>query len=323
MQTKQEQQKQKQTEKEMRRLKDKYVSPFTDFGFKKLFGTDCNKELLIDFLNELLRKDEGRIVDLTYLPTEQLGRTLLERRAIYDIYCETEQGEKFIVELQRVKQTHFKDRSIYYSTFPIQDQAITGKWDFQLKAVYMIGILDFVFDDTKDDTKVFHHEVQLFDKATKSPAASAELSLNPSLSESCLKKTSTQEDAYSKLTYIYLELPKFKKSVEELETHFEKWLYILKNLPTFTSRPPELQEKSFDQLFRQAELANYSDGEYKAYEASLKIYRDNTNTDDTLRAEGRTEKQIEVAKRMKQKGYSLEEVAEMTGLSVEEIEKMP
>ncbi len=298
MQTKQEQQKQKQTEQEMRRLKDKYVSPFTDFGFKKLFGTDCNKELLIDFLNELLRKDEGRIVDLTYLPTEQLGRTLLERRAIYDIYCETEQGEKFIVELQRVKQTHFKDRSIYYSTFPIQDQAITGKWDFQLKAVYMIGILDFVFDDTKDDTKVFHHEVQLFDRAT-------------------------EKVFFDKLTYIYLELPKFKKSVGELETHFEKWLYILKNLPTFTSRPPELQEKSFDQLFRQAELANYSDGEYKAYEASLKIYRDNTNTDDTLRAEGRTEKQIEVAKRMKQKGYSLEEVAEMTGLSVEEIEKMP
>ncbi len=286
----------------MRRLKDKYVSPFTDFGFKKLFGTDCNKELLIDFLNELLRKDEGRIVDLTYLPTEQLGRTLLERRAIYDIYCETEQGEKFIVELQRVKQTHFKDRSIYYSTFPIQDQAITGKWDFQLKAVYMIGILDFVFDDNKDDNEVFHHEVQLFDKAT-------------------------EKVFFDKLTYIYLELPKFKKSVGELETHFEKWLYILKNLPTFTSRPPELQEKSFDQLFEQAELANYNDGEYKAYEASLKIYRDNTNTDYTLKAEGkaegRTEKQIEIAKRMKQKGYSLEEVAEMTGLSVEEIEKMP
>ncbi len=149
------------------RIKDRYISPFTDFGFKKLFGTEPNKDLLIDFLNELLRKDEGEIVDLTYLSNEQLGRAIDERKAIFDIYCENEKGEKFIVELQKAKQKYFKDRSIYYSTFPIQSQAEKGDWNFQLKSVYTIGILDFVFDENEHDTEVYHHEVQLFDKTTK------------------------------------------------------------------------------------------------------------------------------------------------------------
>nr|WP_218068248.1 PD-(D/E)XK nuclease family transposase [Candidatus Thiosymbion oneisti] len=110
------------------RVKDKYLNPFTDFGFKKLFGIEPNKDLLIDFLNELLRRDEGEIRDITYLSPEQLGRTSGERKAIFDIYCENAQGEKFIVETQQAKQNYFKDRSIYYSTFPIQNQAQKGGW---------------------------------------------------------------------------------------------------------------------------------------------------------------------------------------------------
>jgi predicted transposase/invertase (TIGR01784 family) len=115
----------------MTRILDKYISPFTDFGFKKLFGTEPNKDLLIDFLNELLRKDEGEIVDLTFLSKEQLGRAIDDRKAIFDIYCENQQGEKFIVEIQKAKQKYFKDRSIYYSTFPTQSQAQKGQWSFQ------------------------------------------------------------------------------------------------------------------------------------------------------------------------------------------------
>ena len=114
------------------RIKDKYISPFTDFGFKKLFGTDPNKDILIDFLNELLRKDEGEIKDINYLSKEQLGRTIDDRKAIFDIYCENNKGEKFIVEIQKAKQNYFKERSIYYSTFPIQQQSEKGKWDFEL-----------------------------------------------------------------------------------------------------------------------------------------------------------------------------------------------
>lgn len=120
--------------------KEKYINPFTDFGFKKLFGTEFNKELLIDFLNQVLG-DRERIQDLTYLNTENLDNTETDRKAIFDLYCENEKGEKFIIELQNVKQQYFKDRSIYYSTFPIQSQAPKGReWDYYLKAVYTIGM---------------------------------------------------------------------------------------------------------------------------------------------------------------------------------------
>jgi predicted transposase/invertase (TIGR01784 family) len=245
-------------------LKDKYINPFTDFGFKKLFGTEPNKDLLIDFLNELLRKDEGCIVDLTYLPNDQLGRSSSDRKAIFDLYCENERKEKFIVEMQKVKQNYFKDRSIYYSTFPIQSQAEKGEWDYQLKAVYTVGILDFVFAEDKDDTEVFHHEVQLFDK-------------------------STQRVFYDKLTYVYLEMPKFTKAEEQLESRFDKWLYVLKNLPNLLDRPVRLQERVFQKLFEQAEIARYSREEYAAYEESLKVYRDLKNSIDTAKDEGRAE----------------------------------
>jgi len=108
------------------RVKGKYLNPFTDFGFKKLFSIEPNKDILIDFLTELLRKDEGAIKNITYLSQEQLGRTIGERRAVFDIYCENEQGKKFIVEMQKEKQNYFKERSIYYSTFPIRSQAQKG-----------------------------------------------------------------------------------------------------------------------------------------------------------------------------------------------------
>ena len=287
------------------RLKDKYISPFTDFGFKKLFGSEMNKDILMDFLNTLLKKDEGKIIDLTYLPLEQLGRLFDSRKAIFDIYCENEKGEKFIVELQKAKQNYFKDRSIYYSTFPIQQQAQQGNWDFKLKAVYTIGILDFVFAEDKDDQEVFHHEVKLVDQ-------------------------NTQKIFYDKLTYIYLEMPKFKKTEEELETHFDKWLYVLRNLEDLTNRPAKLQEKIFAKLFEQAEIANYSEHEYQEYEHSLKAYRDLKNVIDTAydegkaegKIEGKTEEKIEIARAMLEEGLAIEIIMKMTKLSQQEIEKL-
>ncbi len=283
------------------RIKDKYISPFTDFGFKKLFGTELNKDILMDFLNELLKKDEGKIIDLTYLPLEQLGRLFDSRKAIFDIYCENEKGEKFIVELQKAKQNYFKDRSIYYSTFPIQQQALQGNWDFKLKAVYTIGILDFVFAEDKDDQEVFHHEVKLVDQ-------------------------NTQKIFYDKLTYIYLEMPKFKKTEEELETHFDKWLFILKNLEKLTNRPQKLQEKIFAKLFEQAEIANYSEQEYTAYEQSLKNYRDLNNVIDTAYHEGEIKGELkkarEIAQTMLLKGLDIKLISEMTQLSQQEIEQL-
>jgi len=282
-------------------MKERYINPFTDFGFKKIFGTEFNKPLLMDFLNEVIGSETGEIKELKFLSTEKLASCVNERKAIFDIYCENEKGEKFIVELQKAKQNYFKDRSVYYSTFPIQEQAQRGDWNFELKAVYTIGILDFIFEEDKADTEVFHHEVKMID-------------------------TRTGKVFFDKLTYIYLEMPKFKKIEDELETHFEKWLYILKNLEKLTSRPKKLQEKIFLQLFEQAEIAQYSKEEFQQYEESLKQYRDLNNVIDTAKNEarekGREEEKVASVIKMHQAGANIDFISQVTGLTIGEIKKI-
>ncbi len=125
----------------MSALKDKYINPLTDFGFKKLFGSEPNKALLIDFLNQIL-PDKHQIQDLTYSRNEQLGLNELDRKAIFDLYCTGASGERFFVQLQKARQNLFKDRSIYYASLPIQEQARKGDWDYRLESVYTVGILD-------------------------------------------------------------------------------------------------------------------------------------------------------------------------------------
>ena len=236
-----------------RDFKDKYVNPYTNFGFKKLFGTEINKDLLISFINSLLHGREV-VKDLTYLNTEHLGTSETDRKAVFDVYCENEKGEKILVEMQRGIQQYFKDRSLYYATFPIREQGQKGEWDYQLKAVYIIGILNFTFD--KDNDNYFHHEVQLLDNKTK-------------------------EVFYDKLTFIYLEMPKFNKTEDELTSMFEKWLFVLRNLSRLMERPKALQERIFTKLFEAAEIAKFTKLEYDNYEESLKAYRDWKNTIDT------------------------------------------
>ena len=108
-------------------MKARYINPFTDFGFKKIFAEEASKILLIDFLNNLL--PESHIVTLSFKDKEQTGHAEDDRKAVYDIYCENDKGEKIIIELQKAKQNYFKDRTIYYSTFPIQEQAAKGEWN--------------------------------------------------------------------------------------------------------------------------------------------------------------------------------------------------
>ena len=247
-------------------LQDKYVNPFTDFGFKKLFGNELNKEFLINFLNTLLPENH-KIQDLTYTKNEHLGGSPLDRKTIFDLYCTGKDGSKFIVEVQKAKQNFFKDRSIYYSTFPIQEQAKRGDWDFKLAHIYTVGILDFTFQDAKDNDNVIT-TVKL--------------------------KNQNNEVFYDKLTFIYLEMPKFNKTEEALETNFDKWLYIFKYLPILQNRPQKLQERIFEKFFRLAEIANFTQEERETYEDSLKYYRDIKNVVDTSFIEGKVEGREEV-----------------------------
>lgn len=252
-------------------VSDRYISPLTDFGFKRIFGTEPNKALLIDFLNVVL-PEKHKISDLSYRNSENVGNTALDRKAIFDLYCQSENGERFIVEIQKAKQNFFKDRSVYYSAFPIQEQVTKGEfWDYRLSPVYTVGILDFIFDDHKDDDTLLH-TVELKDQQCRV--------------------------FYDKLKFIYLELPKFQKSLEELETHFDKWIYLLRHLPRLDDPPEPLQESTFLQLFEIAEIATFSPVEQVAYEDSLKYYRDLNNVVDTSRQEGREEGREEGAARI-------------------------
>ena len=298
----------------------RYINPYTDYGFKYLFGTEPNKEFTLALVNALLRGKEV-IKSLTLLPTEQLGDTKDDRRSVFDVYCENERGEKIIIEMQKADQQYFKDRSIYYSSFPIRQQGEKGRWRFGLKAVYTIGILDFVFDEDKDDEEYFHHEVQLMDVEKKTVF-------------------------YNKLTYIYLEMPKFKKTEEELESLFDKWLYALKHLPQLLERPAALQERIFKKFFDVAEVANLSKEDYAKYWESEKNYYDIDGAFRTAsnkgfergkakgRAEGLAEGRAEGlaegmdranhenARRMKADGMSPAMIAKYTGLNLADIEAL-
>jgi predicted transposase/invertase (TIGR01784 family) len=272
----------------------KYINPFTDFGFKKLFGEEANKDLLIDFLNQIL--DENyQIKELNFKKTERLGYNDFERKAIFDLYCENEKGEKYIIELQKAKQKFFKDRSIFYSTFPIQEQATTGEWNFELKAVFTIGILDFRFEDNDRD------KVQVNVKLTD---------------------LETNEIFYDKLSFIYLQMANFNKTIDELETHYDKWLYLLKNLDRLEEIPLKFREKTFEKLFNLAEIASYGTVELSNYQNSLKVHNDLVNSLDFAEEKGELKKAFKIAKSMKEKGYLISEIAEMTDLTIDEIEKL-
>lgn len=279
-------------------MRAKYVNPFTDFGFKKIFGEEASKPLLIDFLNALL-PERSRITDLIFKNTEQLGLTDSDRKAIYDIYCENERSEKFIVELQKAKQNYFRERTIYYSTFPIREQAEKGEWNYNLKAVYCIGILDFTFDDYEREPEKSEvmHTIKL--------------------------KNQHNKVFYDKLTYIYLEMPNFKKDEADLETRLDKWLYFIKNLEDFQNIPAIFKDEVFTQAFEKAELARFTSHEMDSYEASLKVFRDNKATMDyaieTATQTAREQVALKVARNLLRLGVAVEIISESTGLSIERI----
>ena len=303
-------------------LTDKYINPFTDFGFKKLFGSEPNKDILISFLNEIL-PEKHRITDLTYAKNEQTGLREDSRNAIFDLFCTSQSGEQFIVEMQKAKQNYFRDRSVFYTSFPIQEQAQKGEWNYKLESVYLIGILDFTFSEDAAEKQV-RHEIQLKDQQCRV--------------------------FYDKLTYIYLEMPHFNKREEELETNFDKWMYVLRQLPNLQERPRALQERVFARLFEAAEIAHFNREDRLGYEASLKTYRDLKNVVDTSfdegKAEGKAEgleeglekgrtegeaiglekgatrRSLEIALQMKKLGEPVEKIILLTGLEKDVIEKL-
>jgi predicted transposase/invertase (TIGR01784 family) len=301
----------------------RYIDPFTDYGFKMLFGQKRNKQLLIAFLNALLQGKKV-IKDLIYLDKEQLGLSSESRKSIFDVYCEDENGDRFVIEIQRQLLLHFTSRAVYYATFPVIEQGVKGDWNHQLKEIYHVWILDHIFPDS-DPAKMIH-EVKLTD-------------------------TETGKIFDNSLTYLLIETPKFIKEETVLETPLDKWLFVLTNLSQLQEIPVTLQDDPiFKEFFMMAELLKMTPEERGIYLASLKEKWDEYSLKETAsilgqqlgqqigeqigqqigeqigqqRGEqiGQQKEQIKIAAEMKKNNEPTEKIAKYTGLSMEQIDKL-
>ena len=235
-----------------------YINPFTDFGFKRLFGTEENKDLLIDFLNQLL-PPHHQIIDLTFRNIEQMPLTEQERKAFFDIYCTIQGGSHIVIEMQKAKMEYFKDRTLLYSTYPIQTQAPKSKdWNFKLESVYFIGILDFPYEP--DEGAKFIRNVFLKDQ--------------------------DNEIFYEKLNIIFLQMPAFKKKIHELETNLDKWAFFLKNLESFDELPSILKIPILVQASESAKLAKMTMEQRQLYAKSQMEYNAIKAIVDTAKKDG-------------------------------------
>jgi predicted transposase/invertase (TIGR01784 family) len=266
-----------------------YINPLTDFGFKKIF---LNRELLIAFLNDVVGTD---IKEVTYLPTEGLGEYKEERAANFDLLCTNEKGEFFIVEMQLGHQTHFRDRILFYASHAIRKQAPRKKrWDFNLKAVYVVSILSFVTfgeESAKDDVI---ERVYLYREKAKTLFS-------------------------DKLRIIFIELPKFNRQPSELRNNTDTWLFLLRNTFDLKTRPPEITGRLFKLFLEIAEIKHITLKEMETYQKSLKnnyYVRDIANF---ARMQERMERSVQFATKLLKRGDSIEEVIELTDLSKEQI----
>ena len=279
-------------------IKAKYINLMVDWSFKRVFGTEVNKDILIEFLKVIF--PQFAITDITYIPTEQLGIMEEDRKAIFDVLCKTEDGKTFLVEMQRGAQEHFFERALYYTSFPIMKQgkkAIAKEeeegadpWDFSLDGVFFLGILDIKYEQDE----MTEHRYQLLE-------------------------TKTLKRMTDKLEFVFVEVAKFNKREDELETDLDKWLYLLKNMSTLLERPATLRDRVFGRLFDVAEYARLDDKERKNYVNAMNTARDTYNQIAYALKKGGEKKAYEIAQKMIAKGLDVDTIADLTGLTTEEI----
>ncbi len=258
----------------------KYIDLMVDWSFKKIFGTEVNKDILIEFLKVIF--PQYAISDITYVPTEQLGIMEDDRKAIFDVLCRTEDGKTFLVEMQRGYQKHFFERALFYTSFPIMKQGKKAlaeeargnrPWDFSLDGVFFLGILNFKYEDDE----MTEHRYRLM--------------------EATSKKLMTD-----KLEFVFVEVEKFDKDEDELETDLDKWLYLLKNMSNLLGRPERLRDRIFTKLFDVAELAQLDDEDRINYIKAMNTERDTYNQIEYARESGREEGREEGHKVGKEEG---------------------
>ena len=305
--------------------KAKFIDPLSDWGFKKLFGTEANKEILLEFLRDLF--PDKRIEEIAYLNNENQGLSESDRKSVFDVVCRTVAGDRFIVEVQKKDQRYFMERSLYYSTFPVQEQGLRGDWDFRLTPVYMVGILNFAL---KHDSNGL---------AKGSFGTAAENAGNPKLIHRYdLRERETGELMTDNLHFVFIEVGAFDRKEEELESVMDKWMFVLKNMARLLDRPEALQERIFKKLFEAAQIAAMPHDEQVLYRDNMMTENDYRNCIDFAREEGHASGFAEgearglaageakgivaVAKAMKAMNLPMETILQATGLSQKEVEDL-
>ena len=300
----------------------KFINPFTDIGFKRVFGQEFSKPLLLHFLNNLL-VGEKEIVDITFLDKEQPAIYADDRSLIYDIYCKTTDGEHIIVEMQNKDQPFFKKRSIYYVSEAISRQGERGTdWRYDIKSVYLVAFLNFKIDDI--GTK-FRTDAVLMDRESK-------------------------EVFSNDIRMIYLQLPYFDKLADECENDFERWIYVLKNMEALNRMPFAAKDSVFAKIAQIADISALSKEERMKYDEGIRKYRDTICVMDYAiekglkegfdkgmakgmaegmakgmaegMAEGIAKATIANALSLKKNGVPVEIIANSLGLSIDEVRKL-
>ena len=276
----------------------KFADPKNDLAFKKIFGDENHKNILISFLNAVLDfKGDKKIVDVTLVNPYQVPKIPELKETILDIKAKNQKDESFIVEMQKKDLVNFTKRSLYYTSKAYVSQLDKGNNYLKLKKVYFIGILNFNIFDNKD-------------------YISRHLIIN--------QETKTQD--LKDFEFTFIELPKFNKELNELDSILDKWTYFIKNAENLEMIPKEFKEDEIKEAFEIATQTTWNKKELEVYDyIALKEFDEiNALMTAEMKGEKRGEKKkaIEIAKKSLKKGLDLETISDLTELSIEEIKKI-
>ena len=286
----------------------KYADLLDDDVFKLVFGRESTKDVMIEFLNQVI--PDRKIVDLEFIDKEMHPVERDAKGVVYDMFCKTDSGARIIVEVQRRKQPFYPERAIYYSTFQIQRQVEAGADSYDFLPVYVINILNFKMGnhDNCADVKTVYR----------------------------LYEESSHRLLTDRVTFIFIELPRFKKSIDELDGNVLEGMYFcFKNMAVLDERPKMLTHRIFNKIFEVSELYNMDQETRDKVIRNMTTERDLRNQMAYARqeaieeghaqghaqglAQGLAEGRAEVANEMLADGMSLDKIAKYTGLSQEEI----
>ena len=310
----------------------KYVDPMIDVAFKQIFGKEKNKRLIKELLEHVFDQD---ITELEFVNVEHPGESKDDRKAVFDLQCNSRQLGDFIVEVQVKAQAHFDKRALYYSTFPITAQAPRGDWDYDFRPVFFLGILNYRMSEP-----------------------SGPVGNGGYIHRYSIREDSTGAQLTNALQFVFMELDAFNKRLQDCNGFVDKFLYYFKNLPNFAMKPDTQQDSYFEELLAAAEYSNMTKAEREAYNRRLKIQRDNYAADKYARekqeremekvrvemekarsemekvrqeleeararilAEGRAEANLSNAAKMLAAGLDMDLISGITGLSAEDLAKL-